>query len=71
MNKIIDFKTALCERTQRSIQNKVNKVVAGGFLTAVNELKLHFKEWLVIEQEKTERKKEFTEQLEQNKINHG
>lgn len=71
MNKVIDFKSALCERTQRSIQHKVHRTVEGGFLTSVNDLKLHFKEWLVIEQEKTERKKEFTEQLEQNKINHG
>ena len=54
MNKVIDFKSALCERTQRSIQHKVHRTVEGGFLTSVNDLKLHFKEWLVIEQEKIE-----------------
>jgi hypothetical protein len=64
MNKVIDFRNVLFERTQQSIHCKVHKIVeTTSSLTTIQSLKLHFKEWLMIEKEKTEHKNQFTNHL--------
>jgi len=72
MCKIIDFKSSLKERDQRIIHGKVQRIIGNiNLLTAVRQIKQHFKEWIMLEEEKTECKNQFTKQLQKNKINYG
>jgi hypothetical protein len=72
MCQIIDFKSSLKERDQKLIHGKVQRIISNiNLLTTARQLKQHFREWIVLEEEKTKCKNQFTERFQQNKINYG
>lgn len=69
MDKIVDFKSHLKERDQRFIHLKVKESIEdSNSLIIVVKLKQHFRDWLVIEHEKTKWEKEFTNHLNESII---
>lgn len=69
--KIVDFKTFLKIRDQRLVTKKVTDIVENPDIPGnPRQLKQHFRNWLVLEDEKIECQLKFTQHLNQDII-HG